>query len=292
MGVESTLPICPPEGPIWAYVGDLQPGCPWGLLWLLEECPGLKAIIFLFPECSVCLRERSKGQGRGKKVDPCGNASVCLSATASLCPSVFLPISVCLDLLFSVSQCLYPRLSLLCLCVSQCLPQSLYLGPSVSVLLVSVVLLSLSFLSSTPFPLPPSFLACSSPLPFPSPVPLKLFENRPHRHCYYSVCHPEFVLRNCPLLERIKEVNGRPASQQVVTAGPDAWAGSCPMASALWQWVRWCWCTVQSEPLCPVIARQFLRSLTACLPCASLWQEGCLGKCPDPTCRLSPHLQN
>lgn len=168
MGVESTLPICPPEGPIWAYVGDLQPGCPWGLLWLLEECPGLKAIIFLFPECSVCLRERSKGQGREKKVDPCGNASVCLSATASLCPSVFLPLSVCLDLLFSVSQCLYPRLSLLYLCVSQCPPQSLYLGPSVS---VSPCLCCSSF-SFLPLFHPLSSSSFLSSLFFPSSFPL------------------------------------------------------------------------------------------------------------------------
>lgn len=114
--------------------------------------------------------------------------SLCAWISFSLCLSVYIPVCLC--------------------CVSVFLNVCLNLSISVPLfqsLLVSVVLLSLSFLSSTPFPLPPSFLACSSPLPFPSPVPLKLFENRPHRHCYYSVCHSEFVLQNCPLLERIKK---------------------------------------------------------------------------------------
>lgn len=151
MGVESTLPICPPGGPIWACVGELQPGCPWGLLWLLEECPGLKAIIFLFPECSVCLRERSKEQGRGKKVAPCVDASICLSATASLFPSVFLPLSLYASIFFSL--CLYPCLSLLCLCVflvsaSISLSRSLCFHLSLSLLLLFLI----------PSSLPPPFL--------------------------------------------------------------------------------------------------------------------------------------
>lgn len=105
-----------------------------------------------------CLPQRKiKRAGRGKKVDPCGNASVCLSATASLCPSAFLPLSVCLDLLFSVSQCLYPRLSLLCLCFSMSasisLSRSLCFSLSLSLLFFFLFPSSLSppFLSLLPF---------------------------------------------------------------------------------------------------------------------------------------------
>lgn len=153
-----------------------------------------------------CLPQRKiKRAGKGKEgrsMWECFRLSLCHCLSLSFCLST--PLCMPGSPFLCVSMSISPSVFVVSVFLNVCLNLSISV-PLFQSLLVSVVLLSLSFLSFTPFLLPPSFLACSSPLPFPSPVPLKLFENRPHRHCYYSVCHPEFVLRNCPLLECIKK---------------------------------------------------------------------------------------
>lgn len=153
-----------------------------------------------------CLPQRKmRRTGTGKEVAPRGNSSVNLSAPlvslGPLCLS-----SLCLYSSLYVSLSLSSFLNVQCLSIFICL--SLYFSVFISAplfqSLLSPLLLSL-FLCLSPTSLSSlllvSFFFFSSFLP---PLLFKLFGTRPHRHCYTSTCHPDFVLRNSPLRGSIK----------------------------------------------------------------------------------------
>lgn len=144
----------------------------------------------------LCLPQRKmRGTGTGKEAAPCGTSSLSLSTPAGLsalslsslslipisvplCPSLSLSVTLCLSpspyafclyLAFSMFN-VYPYLSVY-LCISLCLYFSLSIPLS-------------SPLSHLPFPSLLSFSFFLSLFSSSSPVLLKLFGNRPHRHWY------------------------------------------------------------------------------------------------------------